>query len=97
MEDGFVFTAPVGRFPANGFGLFDTSGNVWEWCSDWYAAEFDPASPEADPAGPANGTHRVMRGGGRDSSPRGCRSASRWRGGPSIRSLPVRFRVVMVP
>jgi sulfatase modifying factor 1 len=56
-------TCPVDAFPSNDFGLFNVTGNVWEWCADW----FDPAyywhSPPKDPRGPAGGTHRVMRGG----------------------------------
>jgi len=65
--DGFAGTAPVRSFPANGLGLYEVTGNVWEWCSDW----FDPAtyreseqrSPRVNPGGPPGGTHRVMRGG----------------------------------
>jgi sulfatase modifying factor 1 len=61
--DGFVGTAPVGSFPPNGFGLHNTTGNVWEWCSDWFDPTYYRGSPRLDPAGPESGTHRVMRGG----------------------------------
>ena len=61
--DGFTGTAPVGSFAPNGFGLYETTGNVWEWCSDYFGQDYYRASPRVDPRGPASGTHRVMRGG----------------------------------
>jgi formylglycine-generating enzyme len=61
--DGYAGTAPVDAYPPNGYGLRNMTGNVWEWCADWFAAEYYAASPADDPDGPAAGTHRVMRGG----------------------------------
>ena len=62
-DDGFLGTAPVRSFPANNFGLYEVSGNVWEWCSDWFASDFYTVSPKIDPSGPLTGSARVMRGG----------------------------------
>jgi formylglycine-generating enzyme required for sulfatase activity len=61
--DGWVATAPVDTFAPNGYGLYNTTGNVWEWCADWFDAGYYGHSPRRDPAGPDSGTHRVMRGG----------------------------------
>jgi formylglycine-generating enzyme required for sulfatase activity len=62
-DDGWVGTCPVGSYPANDFGLFETTGNVWEWCSDWFSADAYRRSPAKAPVGPRKGTTRVMRGG----------------------------------
>lgn len=62
-EDGFAGTAPVDSFEPNGFGLFNTSGNVWEWCADWFGTRHPIGNPVVDPKGPPTGQARVIRGG----------------------------------
>lgn len=62
-RDGFPFTAPVGSFAPNAFGLYDIHGNAWEWTADWHDDKYYANSPLDDPKGPAEGSVRVRRGG----------------------------------
>jgi formylglycine-generating enzyme required for sulfatase activity len=63
VDDGWLTTAPVETFSPNGFGLWQTVGNVWEWCADWYSPRYYASSPARDPRGPDAGAGRVLRGG----------------------------------
>ena len=63
LEDGYFTTAPVRTYEPNALGLWQCVGNVWEWCADWFDPTWYARSPTSDPAGPASGTTRVMRGG----------------------------------
>ena len=62
-EDGFVGTCPVDAFPANGHGLFNVTGNVWEWVGDWFDPTYRQQDRRRDPLGPTSGTSRVQKGG----------------------------------
>ena len=87
-------THPVGQKTPNAWGLCDMHGNVWEWCSDWYAGSYAGADT-VGPQGSASGSGRVLRGGSWYSNPQYCRSARRNRGAPGLRGLSVGFRVVV--
>jgi formylglycine-generating enzyme required for sulfatase activity len=94
-------THAVGQKKPNPWGLYDMHGNVWEWCSDWYADSYLPAGQAGakgktvDPHGPDSGKERVQRGGAWTHNPKGCRSANRDRNDPTRRAQDMGFRVVV--
>ncbi len=94
-NDGFTFTAPVGSFKPNNFGLFDMHGNVHEWCFDGYDANAYSRLPATDPVGPTDGSRHVYRGGGWDNWLGFCRSADRYGShSETLRTQWAGFRVV---
>ncbi len=87
---------PPGVDMANGYGLYDMTGNVWEWCNDWYDSNYYSSSPYDNPKGPASGTIRVLRGGSwLTSGSYMCGCASRHAYYPDGRALDFGFRLVL--
>ena len=91
-------TRPTGTYPPNGYGLYDACGNVWEWTSDWYSAEYYGLGELRDPRGPASGSLRMVRGGSwvnQDVSMLRC--AYRHKVPPDTYAYSVGFRIVCEP
>jgi len=82
MNSGFA-TKPVGTKKANGLGIHDMSGNVWEWCLDWRADDYYGASPRNNPPGPKSGPYHSVRGGCWEDNPFRLRASNRFRGTPA--------------
>jgi formylglycine-generating enzyme required for sulfatase activity len=93
--DGTSTTHPVAQKQPNAFGLYDTSGNVWEWVQDWSGSYPDGAV--VNPTGPDSGSVRVVRGGSWEYDARSCRSARRSSSTPSYRSYYTGFRLALSP
>jgi formylglycine-generating enzyme required for sulfatase activity len=107
-DDGWERTSPVGSFPANGFGLYDMAGNVWQWCNDWYRPDYYAQSPRRNPRGPTDFfdpnepgvPKRVQRGGSFLCSDQYCARympGGRGKGAVDTGSSHVGFRCVQTP
>jgi formylglycine-generating enzyme required for sulfatase activity len=88
-------TTPVGSYPANGWGLYDMIGNVWNYCQDWY--DTYPSGSVTDPQGPESGYWHIQRGGSWIMVGYVCRSAQRVRTDATSTWTHVGFRVVLAP
>jgi formylglycine-generating enzyme required for sulfatase activity len=84
----------TGKENLNLLGLTNMSGNVWEWCADWFDASYYQNSPMSNPKGPSQGTSRVLRGGAWDDLPHFLRCARRLRRDPSFCNIDVGFRIL---
>ena len=89
-----AMTHPVGEKRPNAWGLYDMHGNVWQWCADWFSADYYKQSPPGDPSGPTAGSGLVVRGGNWYASASYCRSAFRYYAGSASRTRTYGFRVL---
>jgi sulfatase modifying factor 1 len=86
---------PAGTDMANGYGLHDMAGSVWEWCNDWYGYDYYEVSPYDNPPGPADGNARILRGGSWYNDTNDCRVAKRNSRNPGNQYYNLGFRIVL--
>jgi len=99
-DDGYLATAPVNEYEPNEYGLHNVAGNVWEWCADWFSAEYHTtdAYSHDNPTGPDDGDQRVMRGGSHLCHRSWCnryRVAARSKNAPDSSTTNIGFRCVV--
>ena len=97
IKKRFPNTSPVGSFEPNAWKLYDMIGNVWEWCDDWYDADYYQSAPTENPRNEKEGPNRVIRGGGWYGSAERCAAAYRGWAGPSHTSSFLGLRLARVP
>jgi len=90
-------THAVGTKKPNELGLYNMSGNVYEWCQDWYDSDYYKNSPQNNPKGPTSGSHRVFRGGSWSFDAVLCRVADRYGSSPSVSDYSLGFRIIKTP
>ncbi len=92
FDDENTTTSPVGSFPPNAYGLYDMSGNVWEWVSDWYDSKYYESASINNPPGPKKGTEKILRGGSWSGEPSTLRTSFRFRLLPENKNFHIGFR-----